>query len=205
MKRPPIDWARAKADYATGQFTLSEIARKHACTQQAVSKRAKDESWTQDLSRQVARATAAKLIAASVDVQAQVPVDSVLATAELNKQVILAHRTELANARAVALDMLAELREITHGHGALAELRALLCEDMDGAQLAEARRRFEELTRLPSRVQALGRLAGAFTQLQLAERKAFGLNDKTEAPAIETISDEQLVAKLREFGVEVDV
>ncbi len=178
-KRPRnrIDWPRVKADYATGAFTFVELARKHGCSHQIIGRRAAAEGWTQDLSRQVAQATAAKLIAASVDAQAQVPVDSVLATAELNKQVILAHRTELANARAVALGMLAELREVTHGHGALAELRALLAEDMDGAQLAEARRRFEELTRLPSRVQALGRLAGAFTQLQLAERKAFGLDE----------------------------
>jgi len=96
------DWEAIERDYRTGRFTLRELEAKHGVRHSTISSRVQREGWTQDLADAVRQATRAALIAPSVVQGASSVVQSVQAAAELNKQVILGHRKQLAELQAQA-------------------------------------------------------------------------------------------------------
>jgi len=105
VKKIKPDWDAVERDYRTGQFTLRELAARHNVNFATISRHAEKEAWTKDLTEAIRQATNAKLIQ-QASIQAcndaqQSATNTVLAVAELNKQVILSHRnrlTELADA-----------------------------------------------------------------------------------------------------------
>lgn len=212
-KRKRIDWEAVERDYRTGKFTDQELADKfgNLVTRQAITKMAKTRGWQKDLSTAVRQATKAKLIAEQAEkkVAEQVAkgcaatVDAVLVTAELNKQVILAHREEIKRGRQLVDSMLNELHQVSINPAKLRELMEVLTggEDLTAAQVAEARQAFSDLQRLPNRVLSVQRLATAMARLQGMERTAFGL-DEPEQPApvddLAEMSDEELDARIDE-------
>jgi hypothetical protein len=113
-KRQRADWQAVERDYRTGLMTLRELAEKHGCSHQAISKRAGKHEWAQDLSPAIRAATAAKLVqhevakevakevASEVAKGGQEVINAVLVAAELNKQVILSHRSRLRQLQADA-------------------------------------------------------------------------------------------------------
>ena len=152
------DWDAVERDYRTGKFTLRELATKHAISHQAIAKQAKNKAWTQDLSIAIKQATNAKLVddlvAKEVAKSGQAVANTVLAVAELNKQVILSHRsrlTELADA-------------VDYAKGVLLSQGANIENIRDAATL----------------VQAVGGLATATKTLIDKEREAYTLNEKQE-------------------------
>lgn len=110
-----IDWQAVERDYRTGAFTTRELGRKYGCSHVAVGKHVRQGGWTQDLRGAVRAATSAKLISATAvrteaTREATAVTNTVLAAAEVNKAVILAHRSDIREARDVALGLLDELR-----------------------------------------------------------------------------------------------
>lgn len=98
------DWQAVERDYRTGKFTLRELSTKHGPSHQAIAKQAKNNKWSQDLSLAIKQATNAKLVdalvAKEVAKSGQAVADTVLAAAELNKDVILGHRKDAQAAQA---------------------------------------------------------------------------------------------------------
>lgn len=92
------DWQAVERDYRTGKFTLRELESKHGPNNATISRRAAKEGWTQDLSVAIKQATNAALIEALVADECskaqQDAATTVLAAAELNKDVILGHRKD---------------------------------------------------------------------------------------------------------------
>lgn len=181
-KRRDTDWAAVERDYRTGKFTLRELSKKYGPSHQAIGTQAKKREWTQDLGAAIKQATNAKLVAELVDKEVaaggQEVAKTVLAAAELNKQVILQHRGDIKDAREVAAELLQELKEAR----LLAEHKELLAEILAGPGAEpkdqnEARKAVARALGLGSRVGSLKALAEAFTKLQTAERQAFGLDD----------------------------
>jgi hypothetical protein len=191
-KRGKVDWAAVERDYRAGNFTLRELGEKYGCTHAAIGKQVKKHGWTQDLSKAVKAATNAKLIEEAVTREvansSQAVTNTVLAAAEVNKQVILQHRGDIREARDALADLLAELR-----NGALlAEEQELLAQILagDGAEPkdeAEARRVVSKAIGLGNRVASIKALAEAMTKLQAAERKAFGLDEEDDKAGVRVI------------------
>lgn len=213
LKRRRADWEAIERDYRTGKFTDQELADKHGnvITRQAISKMAKVKGWQKDLSVAVRAATKAKLIAeaAQAKVAEQVArgceatTDTVLAVAEVNKQVILAHREDIRATRALTNAMLAELGATTTGRERLHALLELVAKDADAtpAQILEARQALAELTRLPNRILSVNRLVQAMGRLQQLERTAFGLDEPEQPPPVDEmadLSDEELERRIEE-------
>lgn len=98
-RRTRTDWDAVERDYRAGNMTLRELASKHGGSHQAIAKKAKAAGWSQDLTKAIRAATNARVIADTVAKQVatsgQEVANVVLAAAELNKQVILGHRTAL--------------------------------------------------------------------------------------------------------------
>ena len=66
MSRSKVDWEAIEREYRAGQLSLSEIARQHNITHQAISKRAKDQKWARNLAKAVRDTIRAKLVADEV-------------------------------------------------------------------------------------------------------------------------------------------
>jgi hypothetical protein len=167
--RPRADWEAIEREYRTGRFSVQELSDKfgNVVSRQAIGQMARRKGWTKDLSAAVRLATSASLIQAQVQAHVTGTVSEscdktlqvVLAAAEVNKQVILGHRGDIARLRKITMDQVDSLE-------AMIEKGAKADKPVDpGTVLLSVQRATQSLTRL-----------------QLAERKAFSL-DEPDDPA----------------------
>lgn len=196
-KKPRTDWDAVHRDFRTGKFTHQELADKYGVSRAAVTKQARVNGWRQDLGEQIRQATNAKvaeLVASEVAEGSQKVTDTVLAAAELNKQVIVGHRGELSRGRDHARDLMEELEQ----GRMLAEEQELLVaviarEGATQPELEIARRAVQKALALPTRVSAFKAWAEAVTKLHASERVAYGLDEKEDddakSSAAQTIAD----------------
>lgn len=179
--RHKVDWEAVERDFRTGRYTLRELEGKHGVSYAQISRRSSKEGWTKDLRDYIKQATDAALLRESVTNAQKDATETVLVAAELNKQVILGHRKDLSETRDVASSLLQEL-----SRGALLEEeKELLAQILAGtgaepADEARARATVSKALSVTQRISSVKQLADAFDKLQLAERRAFGLDEKGE-------------------------
>jgi hypothetical protein len=186
--RQRVDWPAVERDFRTGAFTLRELASKYGCSHVAIGKHARQHSWLQDLTEAVRAATNASVIAstaARVEVakQAIQVTGTILAAAEVNRTVILGHRADIHEARNLVFSLLAELRNSAMTDDEKDRLVDLLAGP-DGApdDVSAARRLVTKALGTATRIGGVKALADAIVKLQIAERKAFGLDADEERP-----------------------
>lgn len=177
------DWEAIERDYRTGKFSLRELGAKHAASYADIGRRAKRDGWTKDLAQAIKQATSAALIKeittrAATDAQ-QATTTVVLAAAQINKQVILEHRTDIADARQLRLAMIEELRATTLHPDRLTALLAAVSDDMTDEGRKIAQKSLRDLMRLHERVGSMQRLEDCMLKEQTMARKAFGLDDES--------------------------
>ena len=119
-KRKPIDWAAIERDYRTGTFSNRELAHRHGCTETAIRKRAKREGWEKDLSEEVRRATAAKLLRTEVRTQVRTPnarEDAAIIedAAELRASIVTTHRRDLVQIHGLKRILAGRLADVLQG------------------------------------------------------------------------------------------
>lgn len=191
--RKDIDNDALERDYRSGRFTTRELGKMYGLSHVAVQKRAKSRGWTQDLSEAVRIATRAAVINEQFkrdigDADEEVAkayrstVRTIQAAAELNKEVILGHRKDIAGVRESAMAMLAELNLLATHPQEIERMFEILSAEMSEAQISAARLQFQNLLRLHSRISSVHKLADSLTKLQALERKAFGLDEKEDNP-----------------------
>lgn len=209
--RKRVDWEAIERDYRTDQFTLRELERKHGANNTTIARRAAKAGWTKDLSDAVRQATNAALITATVQQKCssaqQNAADTVLAAAEVNKQVIMGHRTDIREVRDVAADLLNEIRAATQRPEQIEALFAAVTDEMDGPAKVAITQQFMDFMRVHSRIGSIHKLADTFTKIQAAESKAFGIDSpdtigagsKTKPVGSKTVyelTDDELVADI---------
>lgn len=177
--RHKVDWEAVERDYRTGHFTLRELEAKHGVSYAQISRKSKEHAWTKDLREVIKQATDAALLRETVTEAQKDVTETVLVAAEMNTRVIRAHRKDLSDARAVAAGMLAELQHCTPADQD-AMVKVLAGEGAEPADLAAARARVQRALSLGVRISCIKQLSDTFDKLQVAERRAFGLDDKTE-------------------------
>ena len=174
------DWEAVERDYRTGRFTLRELETKYEVNNSTISRRADKHGWTQDLSTAIKQATNAKLIqsivAAKCSTAQQNAADTVLAAAEVNKQVILGHRTRLLELTSVKRTLLGQIQQAAALLPDLAEVIEMVRKpDDNGVDRAN-----DALRKAMSRsalVDDLKKLADVDEKVRKGEREAFGLDD----------------------------
>lgn len=209
--RKRVDWEAIERDYRTGQFSLRELEKKHGAGFSKIGKRAKDEAWSKDLADAVRQATSAALIAEVATERATEGLhgttDVVLAVAEINKQVILGHRADIAEVRNLAADLLNELRMATQSPEQIHALFTLATDDLPGPAKVAITQQFNDFMRVHSRVGSVHKLADTLSKLQVMERKAFDIDtpepgapgSKGKPVASKTVyelTDDELVADI---------
>lgn len=174
------DWEAVERDYRTGKFTQRELAEKYGISHAAVGKQSREKKWQKDLEEEIRQATNSRLVqelvSSEISKGSQEVANTVLIAAEVNTQVILGHRRDVAATRQVAASLLEELSR----SALLAEDQELLAQVLAGSGAepvdeARARAAVQKALSLPSRVGSVKQLADAFDKLQLAERRAFGI------------------------------
>jgi hypothetical protein len=188
-KRKKTDWQAVERDYRTGKFTDQELGDKYKVSRPAVTKQAKVNGWQKDLSDAIRRATRAELVADAAAAKvaekvakgSQEVINTVLVTAELNKQVILGHRTQITEVRSVASSLLKEVESAA----LLNEEAELLAQIIagEGAQPADesrARAAVSKALAFGTRVASVKALAETYEKLQKMERTAFNLDAEQE-------------------------
>jgi predicted DNA-binding protein YlxM (UPF0122 family) len=202
-KRLNTDWEAVERDYRTDKYTLRELAEKYKISHQAIAKMAKKYAWIKDLAKAIKQATNAKLVQDLVDNEVakggQEVANTVLAAAELNKQVILKHRQDIEATRKVAAELLQELQETK----LLAEEKELLTQILAGSGASpsdesQARMLVKRALDVGSRVSSVKTLAETFTKLQTSERIAFSLDSEGKKQD-EEISDDAIDARLKDL------
>lgn len=207
------DWEAIEREYRTGKWSDQELADHfdNIVSRQAIWKRARKGGWQKDLSAEVRRATRAGLIADELEKRNEGVVAGVVAdglqkvantvqvAAEVAKNVILRHRSDILSTRGLALDMLGELSLATHSQEELAALFKQASEGLDPESLVALQQSFKDMVRLHSRVGSIFKLSASLKTLQEMERKAFSLDaepDDDNGAANKTISDADRVSRI---------
>lgn len=180
-KKRRVDWEAVERDYRTGQYTETELAIKHGSSRSAVNKHALKYGWTKDLSVEIRQATNAKLVAELVanEVAAggKKVADTVLAAAEVNKQVILGHRQGLQRITRVAGTLLSQIEQAASEMPDLSEVIEMV-RNPDDNGLDKANDALRKAMSRPQLVDDLKKLAEINERVIKGERQAFGLDDK---------------------------
>lgn len=116
--RKIVDWEAVERDYRTGIKTLRAMAQEHGITHGAINKKAQKEGWERDLSERIALRAAELVSRAAVSAEvskARVDTDKAVveANAEMQKGIILMHRSDLKKLRDRANKYEAELNDCT--------------------------------------------------------------------------------------------
>lgn len=185
------DWDAVERDYRTGRFTLRELETKYEVNNSTISRRADKHGWTQDLSTAIKQATNAKLIqsivAAECSTAQQNAADTVLAAAEVNKQVILGHRKGLQELTSVKRALLDQIQQAAALLPDLAEVIEMVRKPDDNG-IDRANDALRKAMSRSALVDDLKKLADVDEKVRKGEREAFGLDDD---PAKKPPGDDQ--------------
>jgi hypothetical protein len=187
---PRRDWEAVERDYRTGRYTLRELDAMHGISYAEISRHAKKHHWQKDLRDVIKHATDAALLRDTVTEAQKNVTETILIAAEMNKSVILGHRTDIKATRDVTAILLQELALAS----LLAEDQEVLTQVLAGSGAepvdeARARAAVQKALSITSRISGVKALADAFDKLQLAERRAFGLDEKTGKEAGSGLAD----------------
>ena len=179
------DWEAVERDYRTGQFTLRELESKHGVFNSSIARKAKAKGWTQDLSLAIKQATHAKLteelVSSSASNNAQNVSSTVQAAAEVNKNVILSHRTGLQRLVSIKAMLLGQIEQAAMNMTDLAEVIEMVRNPDENGQ-DRANDALRKAMGRSALVDDLKKLADVDEKVRKGEREAFGLNDDKDKP-----------------------
>ena len=200
--RARVDWEAVERDYRTGRFTLRELELKHGRSASQICRRAQAEGWTQDLRNLVRQATSAAIIAdlaaeAATSAQGNTT-DTVLAAAQVQRDVILRHRTDAKLARDEARRLLDELSNASKGGEHMRRILEASCDRLDDDQARVLVEDLKIVTKLHSRVSSLQKLTDTLQRVHALERRAFGIaDDDTANNPLDTMSEAELETEIQ--------
>ena len=178
-RKAKTDWQAVERDYRTGQFTLRELEAKHGAFNSAISRKAKAKGWTQDLSAAIKQATNAKLteelVSSVVSKSAQSVSNTVQAAAEVNKNVILGHRTGLNRLTTIKAKLLDQIEQAAANMVDLAEVIEMARNPDENGQdrVNDALRKAMGRSAL---VDDLKKLSDVDEKVRKGEREAFSID-----------------------------
>ena len=181
--KPAPDWEKIEADYRAGILSLREIAEAHpGVNHVAITRRAKREGWSRDLSAKI-RAKADALVtdhAVTADVTAQRHVSEreiIDANARAIVSVRLSHRRDIQRSRSITMRLLEEL-ELQSGreNAELLEQLGELMRSEDDRGQDKLNDLYHKIISLPGRAKTMKDLGESLRVLVTLERQAFGLD-----------------------------
>lgn len=187
MNEASTDWEAVQELYRVGVASLRAIAAEHNCTEGAIRKRAKKESWPRDLKAKV-RAKAEELVR-KIEVrktvrkgQAVTETMQITAAATLQADIVLKHRQDIPAARSLVSKLFAELELQTDSLELLQELGEIMRSENENGQ-DKRNDLYNKVLSLSGRSATLKSLVDSLKVMIALEREAFGLNEGQEEDA----------------------
>lgn len=185
-KKPAVDWERIEAEYRAGAKSTREMAAEHKISEGAIRKRAKRDDWTRDLSikvRSKADALVRKaLVRTEVRTESATESETVEVEAVVQARIRIAHRTDIARFRKLALDLLRELEAETGDLALFEQLGDILRSEDDKGQ-DKRNDIYRKVISSAGRIDSTKKLAETLKILIGLEREAFGIGDSEKSPA----------------------
>jgi hypothetical protein len=183
--RPKVDWDAVKRDYRTNKFTDTELASRHNITRESISRKRKAEGpqeWPKDLAEAIKQATDAALVQSLVTQGHTHVTETVAIAAEVNKNVILGHRTGLNRIASIKSKLLEQIEQAAENMQDLAEVIEM-ARNPDENGIDRANDALRKVMGRSALVDDLKKLADVDEKVRKGEREAFGLNDGPEEDA----------------------
>lgn len=173
------DWQAVERDFRTGKFTLRELASKHNANHSLIGRNAREKGWTQDLAIAIKQATNAKLVddlvTGEVHKSTQKVHTVIQAAAEVNKNVILGHRTGLNRLTTIKAKLLDQIEQAAANMVDLAEVIEMARNPDENGQdrVNDALRKAMGRSAL---VDDLKKLSDVDEKVRKGEREAFSID-----------------------------
>ncbi|HDR8973775.1 hypothetical protein [Burkholderia vietnamiensis] len=191
-KKAAPDWERIEADYRAGLLSVREIAASQGISHAAISKRAKRDGWDRDLAKRIqAKAEAlvtTRTVTSEVTTERAVN-DRVIVegNAEVIANIRLAHRSDIARSRRLAMALLEELECVTENRELFEQLGEML-RSPDERGNDKRNNLYQKVISSAGRVSSMKQLSETLKTLIGLEREAYGIagahdGGGTEAPA----------------------
>ncbi len=180
---------KAGVHYRAGARSLKDIGKEFEVSDAAIIKHARKQGWTRDLKGKIKAKADAKVSAAmvSAEVSEQTKITEKLTVeveSTVQARVRLAHRTDIARARKLSMQLLEELEHQTDSTELYEQLFDLLHDspDKDSTQAEQERHRkrrevFERAISLSGRTKTMKEMAETLKTLIGLERQSLGLDD----------------------------
>ena len=183
-ERKQIDWERIELDYRAGIKTLRQIADEHGVAHSAISKRAKRDDWSRDLSVKIAKKAESlvnkHLVNKEVNKETTASEREIIdANANAIVQVKLGQRKDVGKARSLANSLLEELEHQTINREDYESLGILLRSE-DERGIDKLNDLYMKAMSTPSRIVSMQKLADTMKTLIGLEREAFGIDKDVE-------------------------
>lgn len=176
------DWERIERDYRAGVLSIREIARQHEVSEGTIRKRAKEAGWERDLAERVQQQARSRMqrLALATDNPATER-EIVTQSAAVMVEVVRTHRSQLAQGRALAGLLFAQLADAATCRDELEA--AIEAEDATPARRAA----MLKAVALPAHAAVLRDLSTVLARLLPLERIAFSIDSQLppETPPIE--------------------
>lgn len=191
-QKKDVDWQGLETAYRAGKsFRL--LAKEFGISSTRISQVAEENNWTRDLTAVIAEKTKSKLNAANLNAKLNgeqaaakkaTEREVIEATAEVQTNIVLAHRTDIQRSRKLVMTLLEELELQTDNVDLLKDLAALMLQD--GGEAQDRRNElFNKVINLSSRAGTMKTLSESLKSLVTLERQAFNVDDgvDNEKPA----------------------
>lgn len=188
------DWDAIERDYRTTNLTDRELAKIHGISHVAIFNRAKNNGWARDLTQAVKAATNTKLLEATVNAQINATVnlqvnaamekasqtakstaETVMAMAEVRKDVVIGHRTGLNRLVTIKAKLLDQIEQAAANMVDLAEVIEMVRQPDDNG-IDRANDALKKAMGRSALVDDLKKLADVDEKVRKGEREAFGLD-----------------------------
>lgn len=174
------DWERIEVEYRAGILSLRELAALHPATNHvAISRRAKKEGWTRDLSAKI-KARADELVTRQAVTPAETAQRAVTerevveASAARIAQVRGEHRSDIQRARSLLMTLFGEVEAQTSALSDLLRVADIL-RDADDNGVDKLNDLFRKVISTPGRVDSAKKLVEAMKIAVTMEREAYGI------------------------------
>lgn len=137
-KAKQVDWEAVEIDVRAGMLTYVQMGEKHKVSPGRIAQKKTQLGWTRNIADKIKAKTEEKLNAAAINAKLNPRKKAseaamIEAGAKLHASILLTHRTEIAEARAIVRKLLLELRRATKKQHPLAE-RATIAQRLVNAQ-----------------------------------------------------------------------
>lgn len=185
VQKNNIDWAAMEPDWRAGLKSVLQLSKEHRVSRAAIIKHWNKAGVERDLAAKI-RAKADALVARAVVTQAVTPnfntseKQIIESNADILANVRLIHRRDIQRNRILALNLMAELEQMTDDRNLFAKLGEFLSNpSADGNPLVIDKLidAFYKVVSLPSRVDSVKKLADTLRVLIGLERQAFSIDD----------------------------